>query len=351
MSKTKVLLTGVTGYIGGSVLTRFLARSDAASFDFRVIVRSPEKAEQLRGFGVTPIVGSHNDESVMVPAASEVDVVIATADCDDLVAAKLTLKGLKKRFEQTKKPPIFINTSGTGVLMDDAKGMYASKTIYNDEDITQIETLPPSQPHRPVDLAIVAADQEGYIKSYLILPSTIYSIARGKLFDAGISHPYSQIIPGLIKLSVHRGQAGMVGEGKNMWPNVDIHDLADLYNTLYDSIINNPSTGHGREGFYFGENGEHSLLDIGKGIGQALSELGKAKSAEPSSFTKDEVAEYFGASGLFSIPVPVSMMGSNARCRANRPKAVGWKPSKTTADMLASIKPEADAAIEAMSKK
>ncbi|KAL0562640.1 hypothetical protein V5O48_019444, partial [Marasmius crinis-equi] len=172
----------------------------------------------------TPIVGSHNDESVMVQAASEVDVVIAMADCDDLVAANLTLKGLRKRSKQTGKLPIFINTSGTGVLMDDAKGMYASKTIYNDEDVAQMESIPPSQPHRHVDLAIVAADKEGYIKSYIILPSTIYSIARGKLFDAGISHPYSQQIPGLIKLSIHRGQAGMVGEGKNIWPNVDIHD-------------------------------------------------------------------------------------------------------------------------------
>ncbi|KAF9266645.1 NAD-P-binding protein [Marasmius fiardii PR-910] len=334
--KVKILVTGATGYIGGSVLGRFLSRSDVASFHFTAIVRSPGKADKLKEFGITPIIGSHNDESVMVEAASKVDVVIAMADCDDLVAANLTLQGLKIRFEETGKPPIFINTSGTGVLCDYANGMYPSKNIYDDENVAQLESLPPSQPHRNVDLAIIAADKEGYIRSYTILPSTIYSIAQGKLFDAGISHPYSMQIPGLIKLSIYRGQAGMVGEGKNIWPNVNIHDLADLYSDLYDSIVSNPSTGHGRQGFYFGENGEHSLYEVGKGIGEVLVELGKAKTPEPNSFTKEEVAKYFRS----------GMMGSNARCRGNRSKAIGWKPNKTTADMLTSIKPEAQAIIE-----
>ncbi|EEC00088.1 hypothetical protein MPER_00039, partial [Moniliophthora perniciosa FA553] len=54
--KVKILVTGVTGYIGGAVVTRFLARPDASSFDIRAIVRSKEKAEKLRDFGITPIV-------------------------------------------------------------------------------------------------------------------------------------------------------------------------------------------------------------------------------------------------------------------------------------------------------
>jgi hypothetical protein len=33
-------------------------------------------------------------------------------------------------------------------------------------------------------------------------------------------------IPALISASLDRGQAGMVGEGKNLWPNVEIHERA-----------------------------------------------------------------------------------------------------------------------------
>lgn len=39
--------------------------------------------------------------------------------------------------------------------------MYASDTIYNDLDIPQLKSIPATQPHRNVDLAIVEADKEG----------------------------------------------------------------------------------------------------------------------------------------------------------------------------------------------
>jgi hypothetical protein len=53
-------------------------------------------------------------------------------------------------------------------------------------------------------------------------------------------------------------------------------------------------TGHGRNGFYFGANGEHSLYDVGKEVGTALVALGKSESAEPTEFTQAELDKYFG---------------------------------------------------------
>jgi hypothetical protein len=46
-------------------------------------------------------------------------------------------------------------------LVDDAHGMFSSVKIYSDLNITQLETLPESQPHRLVDLALIKADKEG----------------------------------------------------------------------------------------------------------------------------------------------------------------------------------------------
>jgi hypothetical protein len=144
-------------------MTRFAQRPDFNSFDIRCIVRSAEKGKEIEALfkNVTVIVGSHSDISLMSKAAAEVDVVIATADCDDVDAATGTLQGMKKRFEETGKKPIFINTSGTGVLADNAAGMYEGETIWDDASPEQMATLQPTQPHRPVDLKIVAADEEG----------------------------------------------------------------------------------------------------------------------------------------------------------------------------------------------
>jgi len=338
-AKINVTFTGATGYIGGSVLSRFLDRPDVSSYHIRALVRSPEKAEKLKAFGVDPVVGSHSDAALVEKLASETDIFFSIADADNLEAAKATLAGLKKRHEATHAVPILIHTSGTGVLADDAAGMHTYDTIYDDSNPDQIETLPITQIHRNVDLEIINADKEGYVSTYIVLPSTIYGVATGKLVDAGIQNPASIQIPALIYASIDRGQGGMVGEGKNLWPNVHNDDIADLYLVLFEAVrTNRDKVGHGREGFYFGENGEHTLYDISKAIAQALVDLEKGKSPEPTTFTKAEIDKYFGGS---------SYLGSNSRCRSNRSRSIGWKPTHTTTDMLKSIKPE----IEAFLKK
>jgi hypothetical protein len=48
-----------------------------------------------------------------------------------------------------------------GVLTDDAHGMFSSDKIYSDLNVAQLETLPETQPHRLVDLALVKADKGG----------------------------------------------------------------------------------------------------------------------------------------------------------------------------------------------
>ena len=73
--------------------------------------------------------------------------------------------------------------------------------------------------------------------------------------------------------------------------------VAELYIVLYDSIVRNGAdkVDHGVRGYYFGENGEHSWYDISKAIGTALVELGLSAEAEPTPFTEDELAKYFGS--------------------------------------------------------
>jgi len=66
-----------TGYIGGTVLERFLAHPSAGSWTFTALVRSKDKAAVLQEAGVTPIMGDLSDLDVIEKAASEADVVMA----------------------------------------------------------------------------------------------------------------------------------------------------------------------------------------------------------------------------------------------------------------------------------
>ncbi|KAI9439805.1 hypothetical protein H4582DRAFT_1549586 [Lactarius indigo] len=333
--KTYIFITGATGYIGGSVLQRLLVHPKRDTFEITALVRSADKAKLLNTLGINTAVASLSDLDKLTELAAASDVIIHTADADDQKAAKALLHGLKARYDKTGRIPIYIHTSGTGVLMDNAAGLRDTDIIYDDTDPEQIESLPDTAIHRLVDLEVVAADKEGYVRTYIVLPSTIYGIATGNLFDLGISHAYSQQVPTAIKASLDRGQGGMIGEGKNIWPNVEVHEQAELYQIILDAALSNSNTPHGREGYYFGASDEYKLYDLAKAYSQALYDLGKGKSPEPTPFTAEEAQKYFG--GVF--------LGSNARCKAKRSRALGWKPLKTTKDFIESVRPEVEVII------
>lgn len=114
--------------------------------------------------------------------------------------------------------------SGTGVLTDDARGEYATDTIYSDLNIEQIKSISPTAVHRHVDLHVINADEQGYARTHIVFPAVIYGIAQHALVDAGVSNAHSVQVPGMIKAALDRKRAGMVGKGKALWPDVHIDD-------------------------------------------------------------------------------------------------------------------------------
>lgn len=179
--------------------------------------------------------------------------------------------------------------------------------MYDDTDVEQIKSIPESAIHRNVDLTLLAADTEGYVRTYIVLPSTIYGLATGSIFDAKVANPHSIQVPALIKASIDRGRAGVIGSGNNVWPHVHINDIANLFLVLFNNILWEPErAGHGWEGFYFGENGSYKYGDLGAKIGEALVKTGKATEASPTPFTKEEVDKYFGGVSVFSSLCEIS---------------------------------------------
>ncbi|KAJ7627859.1 hypothetical protein DFH06DRAFT_1208945 [Mycena polygramma] len=336
---TNILLFGATGYIGGSVLEKLLTHPRSAEFQISVLVRDPAKAEKLKAFKVTPVVGDLNSDFELITAlAKDADVVFSLADSTNIPAEKAILAGAKARFETTKKRTTYIHVSGVGVIADlKVFGEHANSPVYDDMDAAQMAAISPNQPHRPVDLEILAADPDdsdedntGYIKSYIVLPTTVYGLATGRLVKAGIQKVNNGLLQPLIGVSLARGQGGMVGNGKNVWNSVEIDELAELFIILYDATVADPDLAHGHQGLYFAESGEaYELSDVYKIVARILFNNGKGKSAEPTSFTTEEMKELSWLGPL---------IGSNANCMASRARALGWNPKKTETDFIAFVK-------------
>jgi thioester reductase-like protein len=71
-SRTPLLLIG-TGLIGGSLLKALLALD---KYDITALVRSEDKATTLKGLKVTPLLGTLDDEELIVKAALANDVCL-----------------------------------------------------------------------------------------------------------------------------------------------------------------------------------------------------------------------------------------------------------------------------------
>jgi nucleoside-diphosphate-sugar epimerase len=178
------------------------------------------------------------------------------------------------------------------------RGMHSQHTIYDDTNIPQLRSIPDSAIHRNVDLTVLAADAQGFVRTYIIFPSVIYGLATGPIFDTKLANAHSMVVPLLVKMSMDCGCSGMIGEGRNVWPHVHVHDVAELYMVLLHQILLDPERpGHGWNGFYFAENGTFTFLELAQAIGNALAQLEQVTNANPTSYTQEEVGKYFGGVG------------------------------------------------------
>lgn len=96
MAPTKVLITGVTGYIGGTILSRFLSSDNPTIKDLKisVLTRNDERAKYFSSLGLKVYtIESLDDSEAIRAAASENDIVIHTASGYHTSSAKALIEG------------------------------------------------------------------------------------------------------------------------------------------------------------------------------------------------------------------------------------------------------------------
>lgn len=218
-----IFLTGGTGYVGGCYLNRLLTW-DSKPSAITVLTRRKETFPLIEALTtsetkVKALQGSFDDLDVLTTAAAEHDITIEAGDSDNPSLVNALLKGMEKR-KAAGKGTTFIHVSGTGTLVDDARGASKSDTVYTDgkadpPTLLHVNDLPSTAFHRKIDLAIYEADKEGWCESYIIFPGTIWGEGHGGVYDSGLSGKFSKQIPQQAQASLDRGRAGMVGDGEH----------------------------------------------------------------------------------------------------------------------------------------
>lgn len=287
----KVFITGAAGYIGSSVAVRLLQEG----WQVRGLVRTPEQAERVRKLGIEPVVGTLEDGVLLAREAKQADAVVNAASSDERPPVEAMLDALAG----SGKP--FIHTSGSSVVGDDARGEWKSDQVYAED--TPVAVVPEKAARAALDKLILDAAQRN-VRSVILCNTMIYGTGLG-------TSPNSVQIPPLVAQAKKSGIARHVGAGLNVWSNVHIKDVVELY------VLALKSAPAGS--FYFVENGEASYADVVAAIAQRLH------LDAPQAWAVDEAIKEWGFSHA------VYSFGSNSRVTADKARReLGWKPTHTS---------------------
>lgn len=268
----KIFVLGITGYIGGSVAEALRARG-------HIVVGTARKDNdiaKLKDRGLQATLATLDDVATLERLARDADVVVNAADADHRPSVEALLRSATR----------LVHTSGSSIVSTDARGELAP-------DIYTEQTLPTPTPEKAARVAIdrLVLDAGGTV----ICPTLIYGEGAGL-------HRESIQVPIMTKTARETGNVHYIGHGKNVWSNVHIRDLVDLYLLALD-----------RPGFYFAENGEASLLEIALAIGR--------RHALPVKSIDIATAGALWGDGMARFG-----LGSNSRVRAIAARAIGWQP-------------------------
>jgi len=306
MSTPRVFITGVTGYIGGAILVHYLNHHDTKNYSYSALVRSLDHAAKLPEH-VQRVIGDLDSAEVITKAAGDADLILHCANSDHLPSANAIVAGM------IGKKNILVQTSGTGILVDDSKGGYESKFVYSDLDMKSIHDVPVTQPHRNVDSFLF--DSEVSDRVIIVCPPVIYGLGSGE-------KKISQQIPGIINASLRTKKIQSIGPGLNVWNHVHIEDLAELYVLIGRKSLSGEISGGKNDGFYFCESGEHRWIEIYRKLAEIFYKKGITASADVETLTSDQVIlDTYGKYAFMAL-------GSNSRCSADRARKIGWKPSR-----------------------
>jgi nucleoside-diphosphate-sugar epimerase len=260
----------------------------------RGLVRRPEQFADLEKLGIVPVQGELDDRERLIAEARAADAVINAASSDHRGAVEALLDAL----EGSGK--VLLHTSGSSIV-GDASGGETTERIYYEDALP--EPTADKAPRVAIDNLVLAGASRG-IRSAVLCNTLIYG-------EGAVPNTASVQLPRLIRQAQKSGIMRHVGPGANIWSNVHIDDVAELYRL---ALENTPAGT-----FYFVESGEAAFRDMSTALAEVM------KLGAPQDWPLDAaIAEWGYEMASYGL-------GSNSRVRGERArKLLGWEPRRNS---------------------
>ncbi|KAL8650975.1 MAG: hypothetical protein Q9226_004921 [Calogaya cf. arnoldii] len=176
---------------------------------------------------------------------------------------------------------------------------------------------------RTADLTVINTGLTSSVKTYIIMPPTIYGTGTGLFNRLTIQAPT------IMRSALRNGQVLKLGADDGDVECVHVQDLANLYILMASKVAKGDDMPSGVRGIYFASTDRYTWKEFADGIAKALVEVGGIKTEEVKKIGLEEAAaEWTGGHKLLCE----LNFGSNFRTRPDTSRSLGWRPSRTKED-------------------
>ncbi|KAF2248074.1 NAD(P)-binding protein [Trematosphaeria pertusa] len=341
---SKILITGATGYVGGTVLSQLLACTAPSVKDltFSLLIRNDAQAQKLKdayGSRINTIKWSGlNDTAFIEETASNYDIIINTGSGFIPEGAIAFVNGLARRVKAGKPTPWMLHLSGCTNLSDRPLTQPPiplrewNDELDSAEILERMKALDEKEPYsqRTTEIGVLEAAAASGVQAVSINAPCIFGEGAGLFNRQGL------VIPLIMMYVIQHGYGWKLNETANFdW--VHVLDLADIYVLLVRAILEREDRGvgyisSGKRGVFFAAVGRTLIKEINQRCLDAafadgvLPRDGTPKQKEIRLVPLEEIADKLTA-GRSDI-AERGWGGHKATKAVLARKLLGWEPKR-----------------------
>ncbi|THX98426.1 NAD(P)-binding protein [Aureobasidium pullulans] len=333
-----VLITGGSGYLGGTLLNR-LQSAGLPALKLYALVRKDSQAEAVKQYGAEPLTFDAYEESAVREAVlkHEINVVFSLHDAFKADSAVAFIKALAELKNNTGRNVHFLHTTGAKAFSSHM-GAPIDKPFADNDNLhgihkAQHPPIPFLQPLLDTNITVTELSESLGVQSYVFAPCIM---AKEKASATRSRFKLLQLSTAKAAKKVYR-----VDQGRPTWPVCHILDNTALYIQLLRNIVSGRQEGYDKNGYYLASPGSVAWEDIYSGIAKATYKRGAIHDDtvhQADSAVLEEMAQGLGCDKA----MVAFQLGGACLLTAKHGVEIGWKPEYGPEHILSSLDEEVD---------
>ncbi|KAF2257670.1 NAD(P)-binding protein [Lojkania enalia] len=343
-----ILITGGSGYLGGTLLACW---KDADLPPYKkafAAVRTEQQAEQIKNYNLIPIILDMEDESIVRKAIIDNEITTIFFLVDALGSRKqvIMIEALAEVKEKLGREVHFLHTTGAKMFSSHVGHPTNKPLLDTDPKVYDIqkESRGPfnimNQALQTNNIVIETSENHG-VRSYIFVPCIVYGEGRG--FGNKISIQTVAIVQAAKALRrVYKTRSD-----NPTWPVCHVIDNAALYLQILCHILADEEIGFGKQGYYLASPGSVAWDDLYSAIAKALAKRNVVDDEHVKEADGEALQKMGQALKCNPDIVPVLLSGCCTFTGVHG-KEIGWKPQFEAKHILGAAEAEVELILKHM---